>query len=233
MSFRYNVGQQAAAVRTPRDAARGIRDGWAFGRARMRRARPLVKDPIALLSAEWLAERFDMEVVVTIRHPAAFVASVQRLGWTHRFDTFLDERLLRDRLGAFEDDIRRRAADPGDTLGQAVLLWRILYTVVDGYRSRHPEWVFLRHEDAARDPLATFASLYSRLGLDLTERVRHEIVRHSAAGNPTVARSPHGFQVDSAANAESWRSRLDPADIARVRESTADVWPRFYSDDDW
>ena len=43
----------------------------------------------------------------------------------------------------------------------------------------------------------------------------------------------HAIRVDSAANAESWRTFFAPDDLARLREATSDVWPRFYSVDDW
>ena len=161
-----------------------------------------MKDPIALLSAEWLAERFGMDVVVTIRHPAGFAASVLRLGWA-------------------------------DSLDEAAESWRSLYATVDGYRDRHPDWEFVRHEDASRDPLETFALLYERLGLELTPHAQEEIARHSAPWNPTRPRSSHAVSAHSAAVADSWRTFFSAEEAARLREATREVWPRFYSDDDW
>jgi sulfotransferase family protein len=234
LAFDYSVGRQLRAVRTPRDACHSAQDLAAFARARRARARPVVKDPIALFSAEWLAERFGMDVVVTVRHPAGFAASLLRLGWTHRFEDFLaDDRLLRDRLRGFEDEIRTQAARPGDVLDQAILLWRICYRTVDGYRGRHPGWTFVRHEGLSRDPVPGFAGLYERVGLELTEAARRGIERASAPTNPTQARSKHSVRVHSRANLLAWRTSLSPAQIDRVREGTADVWPRFYSDEDW
>ena len=225
LAFRYATRAQIAVLHTPADVLRAGRDALAFATARRRKARPLVKDPIALLSADWLADRFDMDVVVAIRHPAAFAASVLRLGWRHDFDSFAgDERLRR-----FESDLRQ----PGDPLEQAALLWRILYSIVDDYRGHRPEWTFIRHEDAARAPFDTFERLYARLGLELTPQARRTIERSSATGNPAAASSPHAVHLDSAASAERWRTQLTPAEIAQLREATQDVWPRFYADDDW
>ena len=47
------------------------------------------------------------------------------------------------------------------------------------------------------------------------------------------ARSKHSVRVDSRANVSGWRARLSPADIERVRSGTQDVWPLYYSDEDW
>jgi sulfotransferase family protein len=225
LAFRYATGPQVAALRTPLELFRAGRDALAFAAARRRKARPLVKDPIALLSADWLAERFDMDVVVTIRHPAAFAASVLRLGWSHDFSTFAgDERLRR-----FEPELQQ----PRDPLEEAALLWRLLYSIVDEYRRAHPDWAFVRHEDAARAPLETFMELYGRLGLELTPQARRTIERSSAADNPAASSKRHAIELNSAATAERWHTQLTSAEIARLREATQDVWPLFYADGDW
>ena len=138
----------------PRDAARAAQDFASFAISRARRARPLLKDPIAVFSSEWLASRFDAQVIALIRHPAAFASSVTRLGWTHDFALFLDQPLLlRDHLAPFEDEIRDYAAHERDAIDQAILLWRLIYSTVATFRERHPEWTFVRHEDLSRAPV--------------------------------------------------------------------------------
>ena len=37
---------------------------------------PLIKDPIAIFSADWLADKYDMNVVVLSRHPLGFISSL-------------------------------------------------------------------------------------------------------------------------------------------------------------
>src|SRR4051812_34732068 len=121
LAFRYDLARQVRALRSPREAAHAARDFAAFARARATHARPLVKDPIALFSAEWLAERFEMDVLVTIRHPAGFASSLKRLGWRHDFRGFLGD----ERLAAFAGEIRAQAGGARRGLTQAILLWRI------------------------------------------------------------------------------------------------------------
>jgi sulfotransferase family protein len=233
LKLRYDLAAQLRSVRGPRDLARTARDLVRVERARRAAARPLLKDPIALLSAEWLGAAFGMDVVVLIRHPAAFAASLKRLGWKHSFATFLDDGRLPQVLAPYEGEIREQAREPGDILTQAALLWRLLYNAVDGYRERHPDWVFLRHEDASVDPVATFERLYERLGLELTAEARDAIERASAPDNPAELSTPHAVELDSAASLGRWREQLTPAEVDELRERTRDVWPRFYSDADW
>jgi hypothetical protein len=233
LAYGYDWGAELGSLRSPRDAGRAVRDATRFFRARRAGARPLVKDPIALLSAEWLAERFGMDVVVLVRHPAGFAGSLKRLGWKHSFATFLVDGRAPEILQPYEDEIRAQAESPGGVLEQAALLWRLLYGAVAGYRERHPDWIFLRHEDAGSDPVGTYEGLYERLGLELTPAARGRIERASGSENPVEADSPHAVELDSAGAVSRWRTILEPDEVDFLRERTRDVWPRFYSDEDW
>jgi hypothetical protein len=234
LTFRYELGTRLRRRRRPKDVARTLRDFARVQSLRLRHPRPLMKDPIALLSSEWLAQRFGMDVVVLIRHPAAFAASLKRLGWKHSFATFFDEEgRLPAVVAPFEDEVQEQARQPGEILAQAALLWRLLYNAVDGYRERHPDWVFLRHEDASLDPVATYEGLYERLGLELTAAARETIRRASASDNPAEPATPHAVELDSAASLGRWREDLTAAEVETLRERTRDVWPRFYSETEW
>jgi hypothetical protein len=233
LAFRYDLREQLRSGHRPLELARAARDLARLLAPRLTRARPLVKDPIALLSAEWLAERFGMQVVVLIRHPAAFAASLKRLGWRHDFGSFVVEGRVPEIVRRYEQEIRAEAAAPGDVLAQAALLWRILYGAAAGYRERHPDWIFLRHEDAAAEPVAAFERLYAQLGLELTPRARKGIERASAAANPAELQAPHDVMLASATSLGRWREQFAPGEIEQLRESTRDVWPSFYAEDDW
>ena len=231
--FRYGLGAQLRSLRGVADVARTGRDLARVGRNRLTAKLPLVKDPIALLSAEWLAESFGMDVVVLIRHPAAFAASLKRLGWKHSFATFIQDGRVPEVVRPYEAEIREQAEQPGEILAQAALLWRLLYNAVDGYRERHPDWAFVRHEDASAEPVATFERLYAELGLDFTRDAREAVARASAPDNPAELATPHAVELDSAASLGRWREDLTAEEVETLRERTRDVWPRFYSDEDW
>jgi Sulfotransferase family len=233
LTFRYELVARLRRRSRPKDVARALRDFGRVERLRRRHPRPLMKDPIALLSAEWLAQRFGMDVVVLIRHPAAFASSLKRLGWRHSFATFLDNGRVPEVIRPYEEEIRAQAHEPGDDLAQAALLWRLLYNAVASYRERHVDWVFLRHEDVSLEPVGSFKRLYEQLGLELTDAAREEIGRASSSGNPSAPPTPHTVELDSAASLGRWRDELTSEEIEVLRDRTSDVWPRFYSDEDW
>lgn len=236
LAFRYNYLAQARRVRSRTDAKVLVRDGGRFLRFRARRARPLVKDPMALFSAEWIAETFDAQVVVVVRHPAAFASSIKLDGWAHPFSHFLEQpALIEAHLEPFRDEIESFAREEHDLLDQAALLWRLVHHAIAGYRSRHPDWLIVRHEDLSREPVEGFAGVFEALDLPYTERVREAIRRSTSSSNPAGRDSNrHLFHTrDSRANVDNWRHRLTPDEVQQVRTRVADVSPLFYGDDEW
>jgi len=234
LGFRYATRAAVRAVRTPTDAAKTANDAVSFARYRREGRRPLLKDPIAVFSAEWLAERFGMDVVVQIRHPAAFASSLKRYEWTHPFGDFLAQPLLlRDLLEPFEGEIREFAEHERPPFEQAILLWRLIHHAIIGYRDRHPSWIFLRHEDLAAQPLPGFEDLYGRLGLTFTAAARAAVARSTDPSNPVEARDNRALARDSRASVWTWKERLTAEEIERVRAETEPIWKEFYSDGDW
>jgi hypothetical protein len=198
--------------------------------------RALMKDPSALFSAEWLARTYGMDAIVLIRHPAAFASSLKRLHWQFCYpDLWWQTRLMEDYLAPFRDEVRRYAECLPDIIDQAILLWRLIHHVIRRFQQAHPDWIFLRHEDLSRRPVAEFEKLFARLGLDLTPRVRRAIEEHTSSENPAEApdKVAHQLKRDSLGNIWNWRRRLLPEEIARVRQGTADIAPFFYTDADW
>jgi hypothetical protein len=203
---------------------------------RLRGARPLLKDPIALMSAEWLAERFGVQPVVMIRHPAAFAGSLLRVDWP-RFDfrNWSDQPLLlRDLAGPYEGQIRAFAGGAEhDRIDEAILMWNVMHHVVGRYRDRHPDWSFVRHEDLSEEPVKGFRDLYERLGLEWDPVAEAVIVRSSTGRGEVPSHLHRTVRRDSRAARWTWVRRLTPEERERVRRGTAEMAEAFYGDEDW
>ena len=101
---------------------------WELTQFRRFKRRPLMKDPCALFSAEWLARRFDMQVVIMIRHPAAFVSEMQALQVPFPFSHLLKQPLLMEaHLLPFEGAIQDYASHTHSIMDQALLAWKLFY----------------------------------------------------------------------------------------------------------
>ena len=98
--YHYHLFDEIKSLRSSKDFLRMGRDLGIFLRGRTFHQRPLLKDPFAVFSLPWFAERLNCQVVVTVRHPAGFASSLKRLNWPFDFNelvesTFIDARLSR------------------------------------------------------------------------------------------------------------------------------------------
>lgn len=196
-------------------------------------ARPLVKDPIACMSADWLASTFDMAVIVVVRHPAGFANSYKRLNWSHPFSDFLAQPvLMREQLSSFSAEIDEFAGQPHDLIEQAALLWRILNSVLLRFSQKH-NWLVLRHTDIARDPQSALRAVFARLGLHYSERIARRVAASTRSENPVEVSDPYNVVRNSQQAAELWKSQLAPEEIRGVRMQVEDVASAFFTDKDW
>lgn len=236
LRFRPPALRQLRDVRGAKDLGRFGRAEVSSFRARIGQRQPLVKDPIAIFSAPWLADRFSMSVVMMIRHPAAYVSSIHRLGWNYDFQFMLDQPLLmRDLLGDYRAEIQRMVDRPAPPFEQAILLWRIFYGTVARWREERPSWSFIRHEDLAADPTAGFEALFGRLGLTFSGVARTQIADHSNESNPSERGTSESGNVrrNSKGTRSVWRGRLSADEVERVRVGVGDVSALFYSSEEW
>jgi len=236
LRLRYHLLREIISLRSIKDAGRMGRDLNIFLRGRLAGKRALLKDPFAVFSAPWFAHRLNCQVVVTIRHPAAFASSLKRLNWPFDFSDLLAQPLLmQDWLEPGRAEMEAMLRAPQDIIGQAGLLWRLVYQVVAEYRKDFEGVHVVRHEDLSMQPVDGFRSLYANLGLPFDEQTEQTILQSSSSENPKELskRSVHAVRLNSQANLYNWKRRLEPSEIERIRQLTEEVAAQYYPDQTW
>jgi hypothetical protein len=234
LEFDYNLWDEIRSLRSRKDFLRMGRDFLIFYNGLMRGLRPLLKDPFAVFSTSWFAKRLGCKVVITVRHPAAFASSLKRLNWPFDFQDLLNQPLLmRDHLEPYRAEMQ--SLSPEDVIGQAALLWKLIYRAVHTTRASNPDFLVVRHEDLSLDPLPGYRELYQSLGLEFTPRVEKFILSSSSSENPAEnsRKKVHGFKLDSRANVSVWKKRLAAEEIDRIRKMTEEIAPLYYSEAEW
>jgi len=239
IKFRYNLLHQIKVVIKKRQGFRTLARqyiGFLTNRY-IKHVRPLFKDPLALFSTEWLSKRFNMDVVILIRHPAAFVSSVKRMNWpAHDFSQFLKQPLLvRDHLYPFEKEIKDLVKNEHDVIDEGILLWKMFYYVVDKFKGNNNDYIFVKHEDLSLNQIEEFRNLCRRLNIEFTEKIEKAIFEHSNSANPSEAPNGvlHQLKRDSVSNIKNWEKRLSKSEIERIREGVQSISNLFYKDEDW
>jgi Sulfotransferase family len=234
LEFDYHLMDEIRSLRSRKDFLRMGRDFMIFYNALERGQRALLKDPFAVFSVPWFAKRLNCRVVITVRHPAAFASSLQRLGWSFDFKNLLDQPLLmRDHLGPYREQMLAIKAE--DVISQGALLWTMIYSVVRKFQQSNTDWLVLRHEDLSLDPVHRYRELYDVLSLDFTKRVEKVILDSSSSENPAEAsvKKKYSVKLDSAANIKNWKKRLDAEVVERIRGITSETADYYYPGESW
>lgn len=196
---------------------------------------PLIKDPIAIFSADWLYRNFNFNVIITIRHPAAFASSLMRLKFNHPFDHFIKQEEL---MSTFDYKQKRlieeysRKEQP--IIKQACLLWDLIYSRVLHYQKIYDEWYFIKHEDISKNPLKEFEKIFIKLNLNYIDKVKKKIKASSNAYNPKyMLGSETTIKLNSMANIKSWKKKLSKEEIKQIKKATFELSSNWYTLKDW
>ncbi len=228
------LAKELRAIKRPKDLGRVLWRRRLVHGVGSGRLTPLMRDPVALFSAEWLTDVYDMRVVVMVRHPAAFVESVIRQNWTFDFQNLAcQDALLSELLPAYRDRVEAFAQTPPNLLDTAILQWLLAYEAVRQYQERHPEWIYVRHEDLSRDPVTGFDALLKSLNLPFTSKVKALVESSSNTANPVDTKNPLSIMRDSRKIAKKWKNRLPEEDISHIRKNVEGLSRHFYTDEDW
>jgi hypothetical protein len=234
LAFEYPLWRELRRCRNRTDFLHTLRSWRGFVRGRHRR--PLVKEPHAVFSIPWFAERLASDVVVTVRHPAAVVSSWKRLDWSFDFSNLLEQpTLMRDWLEPFRLEMQAALAPDKTLVDRVALLWRVIYSVIDRQRERCPRLHVVRQEDLSRYPIEEYAKVYDAVDLSFTSAAVEAVRAASSQENPkeTNPESPHETRIDSRANLENWKRRLTRDELGRIRHLTETTADLYYSRLDW
>jgi len=191
--------------------------------------RTVIKDPIAIMSTEWLYHNYNCDVVITIRHPAAFIASLKVKDWQFDFNNYLkQEDLMNGYLMEYKDQIIEFSKTKQDIIKQGILLWNTIYSTVLKFKEKYSsEWYFVKHEDLSENPALEFEKMFNYLNLPLDTKVKKKIIETSTS----TINSEH--KRDSKSNTKTWKTRLTPEEISLIKKETQNVWKHFYAEKDW
>ena len=236
IQFKYRLWMAIRQLRNIKAAGKVIRDSSIFISSRILKRRALLKDPFAVLSVPWFISALDSQVVIMVRHPIPFVSSLKRLGWSFDFNHLLNQPLLmRDHYEPFRSDMVHTKQNEQDIVGQGILLWRMIYTLVHQYQTQGVDIQLIRHEDISQRPLPIFEEIYQQLGISFSQQIEENIIMSTQTSNPNeVAQyDEHAVRLNSLANLRNWKKRLTDLEIDRIVKGTRDVVKDFYELGEW
>jgi hypothetical protein len=191
--------------------------------------RLVVKEVAALLSTAWLAERYQPNVVVIVRHPCPTILSELRRdvpAEASRSALLARTGLLRDHLEKYREHIERAQTD----LEVFAAIWAARYRVIADQLDDFPQWKIVHYEALCDDPIGGFKAIFSHLGLAWDAKVARYVARSSTSNDEGTY---SGIRV-SRERVDAWKREMTPDRVERVRDVIAPFVLPFYTDpQDW
>ena len=202
------------------------------------RERLLLKDPIACMSSEYLHRQFQMDVVIVVRHPAAFVSSLRKMKWKSDLDFIFEQP---DLIHDHNLKIQEIKGAGNGALREGALVWKYLYQVLHRYIERNPAIIPVRYEDLCLDPLSYYQSLYRKLEIpwDSSVELKRAVSpsrndQRRVSDRLSLRRGAFkSVKTDSQSVASRGKKVLTDEEIQTIRQITEPVASRFYADGDW
>lgn len=191
---------------------------------------PIIKDPFLLLSLGWLNATFNTTPVVTLRHPAAWVASLRRRSMHPRAAL----RSFR-RQNAYGDPVVREILsqqkwERADLIAAGAATWACLVRMLDVQLAAGARARVIRMEDFAAEPTRILRETYPACGLTVPHRLEELVRQHTGEHNIVVPQPDvmHELRRNSRALVTAWRAQLSAAEQATIRRITEPVMGRWY-----
>ncbi len=110
----------------------------------------------------------------------------------------------------------------------------MIYETLPHIQELAPDTIVVRHEDLSRDPWGQFYALHEKLGISVNGPTNRALQFFCNSLNPaeTSIEPPHTVALNSQANLDNWKKRLDPEEIRRIHRLTSQVALRYYTSEE-
>lgn len=190
----------------------------------------IVKDPISVFSSPYLAEKFNSKVIVTLRHPCAFAASISVKGWKFDFKQMLEQPELMNRISQYESEIKHMLENSEATcVEQAALIWNIIHDYLHEYVDSE-YFYFVKNENLSLNPISEIEKICKYIELPFDDNIRSKINETTSGGSNsnTVTNSKNDSIVrDSKQHVEQWKTRLSKSEIHYILDQTEKVRAKY------
>lgn len=172
----------------------------------------IVKEVAAMMSTEWVWDRYEPKILVITRHPCGVCASEhnKRTPTTESVRAILDnEQLVEAHLGDYVE-LLKSAREPYEIYGA---VWGARHRVLYDQYKRNPSWKVASYEQVARDPVKGFKALYAQFDLRWSKRVE------SFLSQTTTSHVEGLYEIKryTARTYNRWKEIMEQKEVDQVR----------------
>ena len=162
------------------------------------------------MCSDFLSREFDLEVLVILRHPAAFFASMKRKNWGINPNHFLIQKdLMTDYLYKYEDQLKKASSSQE----YIIMEWICVNSVLFDYSKNNKRFHIVKHEDICQNPVASFRNIYEKYDIPFTKKIERKVAK--------------SIKPD---RCNTWKEELASSEIEWVKSKTYALASEFYSE---
>ena len=178
-------------------------------------------------------QHYTCDVLVIIRHPAAYVNSIKRMNWRVDPRDYLQQEELMDKyLSELRPEIESFQQKDDNIVEEAALRWKIYHHTINKFQNEYPEWYFVKHEMLSKNPIDEFKKIFNQFNLNFDKSVESKIIESTTTPAKTD-KDVHILKRDSKKHIKKWKTQLSSQEIERIMDITKDVSDIFYLKSDW
>lgn len=193
----------------------------------------VIKDPIGCFTSEYLHKNYMETTVVLWKHPAAFVLSLKRVGWSFDFnELFSQDLLLKNYLRKLPS---LNKIMESDSIEKAAYLWKAIYLPLSLYVKRNKNMHFYRIEDVGKYPIEIFKDICEKVDIPFGKRIRRAIIVNTEADKIVSGKDAgiHIIRRDSRKSLNQWRDYLTDREKEKIYNIVHNVSGTAYSESEW
>ncbi len=198
-------------------------------------SRLLIKDCHAAFLSEYMSQK-DCQVIVTVRHPGAVMASFKQLGWLFSFNsTLLDRQAFFRRYFTEKEYMKLIQYKQRSFAVQVGLMWISIYKVLTSYSRRQPSFLTIKHENVCLKPDENFKKIFKWCNLEYTNSIRKEILKKTKSANPINARNNaiHDLTRNSQKLVNHWKDSVTLKEKNILRKIAEPIAQFYYDGATW
>ena len=191
-----------------------------------------MKYPHGIFSSKYLSNQFNFKVIVLLRNPFAFAASIVKQGWFFDFSNILcQNKLVEHYFPKLKTELNNQIQHEEDIIGSAILQWKLIYKYLKDVHNTYQDCLLLKHESLSTEPIKYFSSIFNFIGIPFTERSKRIVYNYSLS-NKSEAPKGHvtDVKINSKKNLGNWKKYLNNNDINRIYRETYDLATYFSYD---
>ncbi len=200
-------------------------------------SRLLIKDGHAPFLSEYMSQK-ECQVIVTVRHPGAVMASFKQLGWLFSFNsTLLDRQAFFRKYFTEKEYMKLIQYKQRSFAVQVGLMWACIYKVLTSFSSKNPSFLTIKHENISLKPEENFKKIFKWCNLEYTNSIKKEILKKTKSDNPVRKNSNIDEEKVIGRNSQKlvdyWKDIVTHEERSILKEITEPVAQLYYDENSW